>query len=198
MSLRGAPPGGATKQSPFTTYLHLLLKWNKAHNLTAITDPGEIKIKHFEDSLAPLPFLPTPCRLLDIGCGAGFPGIPLKIKRPDLEVVLLDSRRKKTAFCEAVIRKLDLEEITAVQGRAEDATVQTKLGRFDAVISRAAFSIAEFLKIARPYLKKDGVAIAMKSRRWPEEKTILGNWKLKTVFDYELSNDLGRRSLLIF
>lgn len=182
----------------FDRYLQLLLKWTKTYNLTAITDPAEIKIKHFEDSLAPLPFLPNPCRLLDIGTGAGFPGIPLKIKRPDLEVVLLDSRRKKIAFCEAVIRELGLKGVQAVQCRAEDKKNQQKLGRFDVVISRATFSIADFLKIVRPYLKEGGRAIAMKSRDWSEEKAKLEGWERVNVFDYALSKSLGARSLLFF
>ena len=182
----------------FEKYLELLLKWNQTHNLTAITDRQEIKIKHFEDSLAPLPFLPKPCRLLDIGTGAGFPGIPLKIKRPDLEVVLLDSRHKKIAFCEAVIRELGLKKITAAQARAEDKKTQQELGQFDVVISRATFSITDFLKIAQPYLKGNGIVIVMKSRNWKVEYRVQEDWELKEVFDYELSRHLGTRSLLIF
>lgn len=182
----------------FEKYLSLLLKWNKTYNLTAITDPGEIKIKHFEDSLAPLPFLPRPCRLLDVGTGAGFPGIPLKIKRSDLEVVLLDSQRKKISFCEAVIRELGLKGIKTIQGRAEEKKIQQKLGLFDVVISRATFSIAVFLKTAGPYLQKEGVAIAMKSKNWKEEWKETGGWNSPQVVDYILSGGMGKRTLLLF
>src|SRR3989338_4790193 len=96
----------------FEKYLQLLLKWNKVYSLTTITDEKEIQIKHFEDSLSPLPFLSQNIRLLDIGTGPGFPGLPLKIERPDLEIALLDSVQKKISFCEAVIRELKLQKIT--------------------------------------------------------------------------------------
>lgn len=182
----------------FEKYLQLLLKWNKTYNLTAITNPAEIKIKHFEDSLSPLPFLPKPCRLLDIGTGAGFPGIPLKINRPDLHVVLIDSQRKKAAFCQAVIRVLGLTEIEAYQGRAEDLKLVEKWGKFDVVISRATFSLQDFLKMALPFTKPLGLVIAMKSRNWEEERADIPGWKLQSVYDYDLSQDMGARTLLIF
>lgn len=189
----------------FEKYLQLLLKWNKTYNLTAITDPAEIKIKHFEDSLAPIPFLPCHAeasakagRLLDIGTGAGFPGIPLKIARPDLHIVLLDAQRKKIAFCQAVIRELGLTEIEAYQGRAEDLKRVEKWGKFDVVISRATFSLQDFLKMALPFSKPSGLAIAMKSRNWEKERADVSGWKLQSVYDYDLSQNMGARTLLIF
>lgn len=187
------------KESPFfDRYLELLLKWNKAYNLTAITDRQAVQIKHFEDSLAPLPFLPTPCRLLDLGCGAGFPGIPLKIGRPDLEVVLLDSNHKKVAFCATAIRELGLTDIKAIQGRAEDPKVVQSLGVFDLVITRATRSLEEFLVLGEPFVKKGGKIIAMKGKNWKKEYKNCQNWVLKEVFDYKLSKNSGERSLLIF
>lgn len=187
------------KESPlFDRYLELLLKWNKAYNLTAVTDRREIQIKHFEDSLAPLPFLPTPCRLLDLGSGAGFPGIPLKIGRPDLEVVLLDSNRKKVAFCEAVIRELKLPSMKAVKGRAEDPKIVRDLGEFDVVITRATLSLDEFLVIGGPFARKDGKMIAMKGKNWQNDGKNFKNWVIKEVFDYKLSENLGERRLLLF
>lgn len=180
-----------TNKNPlFEKYLKLLLKWNKTYNLTSITDEKEIRIKHFEDSLAPLPFLPQAGRLLDIGTGAGFPGIPIKITKPELEVVLLDLRRKKISFCEACIRELKLEKISAIQGRAE--------GRFDVVISRATFSLPDFLELSRKYIRPTGMAIAMKGRHWKEEEQPATDWKLEKTFDYELSDSMGSRTLLIF
>lgn len=183
----------------FQKFSELLKKWNKTYNLTAITDDKSIAIKHFEDSLAPLHFLPSQARILDLGCGAGFPGIPLKIENSDLEVILLDSVKKKIAFCEAVIRELKLQNILAVCGRAEDSEMIKKLGCFDAVISRATFSITTFLKLAKPFLKKDAKVIMMKGPEWMrEEKPNDAEWKLDKIFDYELTENLGRRSLLIF
>ena len=185
-------------KSQFQKYLELLTKWNKAYNLTAIVDAEEIAVKHFEDSLSPLPFLPKPCRLLDVGCGAGFPGIPLKIERPDLEVVLLDSRLKKIQFCETVIRELKLENIRAVQGRAEDPKIKKDLGEFDVVISRATTSIEKFLALAENYLKTGGVVIAMKGPDWEKEYSPQDKWELCGVKDYELKNNMGKRALLLF
>lgn len=184
-------------ESHFERYLSLLLKWNKTYNLTAITLPKEIEIKHFEDSLAPLPFLPRPCRLLDLGCGAGFPGIPLKLKRPDLEVVLLDSNRKKIAFCETVIRELKLNSILTYPGRAESQKTIGDLGLFDVVTSRATLSLKEFLSLALHFLAPGALAIAMKSRGWQKEYQKNRDWELKEVFDYVLSEKMGERSLLL-
>lgn len=180
----------------FDSFLKLLLKWNETYNLTAITDEKEIRIKHFEDSLSPLPFLPDNCRLLDIGSGAGFPGIPLKIKRPDLEIVLLDSQRKRIAFCEAAIRELRLKNISAIHGRAEDKKIQNDLGLFDVVISRATFSLEKFLELTLPFAQEKGIAIAMKG---PEaETTKISGWNLIKNFPYELSQGMGKRVLYIF
>lgn len=183
----------------FKKYLELLKKWNKAYNLTSITNDKEIAIKHFEDSLAPIPFLPLGSRVLDIGTGGGFPGIPLKIERPDLEVILLDSIQKKIAFCEAVIRELKLEKISAICGRSENIKIIQQLGAFDIVISRATLSIASFLEAAKPFFQKKGRAILMKGPEWiKEEKFDETNWELEKIFDYELSKNFGKRTLLIF
>ncbi|MDO8527757.1 MAG: 16S rRNA (guanine(527)-N(7))-methyltransferase RsmG [Deltaproteobacteria bacterium] len=184
----------------FKTYLELLLKWNKVYNLTAITDPKEVQIKHFEDSLSALPFLPKTGRILDIGTGGGFPGVPLKIARPDLEVVLLDAVRKKITFCEAAIRELGLKGIKAIHGRVEDENQIRQLGLFDVIITRATFSLPEFLTLALPYSSPTTLAIAMKGRDWKVAgfKAEENGWKLKEAFDYELSEDLGSRSLVVF
>ncbi|MDP2600833.1 MAG: 16S rRNA (guanine(527)-N(7))-methyltransferase RsmG [Deltaproteobacteria bacterium] len=195
--------GQGTNFSPnldpqFQKYLELLKKWNKVYNLTAITGDEEIVVKHFEDSLSPLSLLPQSGRLLDIGCGGGFPGIPLKIVRPDLEIVLLDSVFKKIQFCEAVIRELKLTGIRAVQGRAENQKIIEQLGLFDVVVCRAAFSIIEFLKMAEKYLKRSGCAIAMKGPEWEKESKPEENWELAEIKNYELRNNLGKRTLLLF
>lgn len=186
------------QQALFERYIEFLLKWNQKYNLTAIIDPKEIRIKHFEDSLSLLPFLPRGCRLLDIGTGAGFPGIPIKIERPDLEITLLDSRRKKIAFCDALILELALKKIKTFVGRAQDPKTKETLGLFDVVVSRATTSLTEFLSLSRNFLDKGGIAIAMKGPDWKKEYQEISTWKLKKVFDYELSEGLGKRSLVIF
>lgn len=182
----------------FERYLALLLKWNKIYNLTSIKDPKEVTIKHFEDSLSLAPFLSEGARLLDIGTGAGFPGIPLRIVRPDLHVFLLDSVRKKTDFCKNLIRELDLGPIEVIQGRAEDPILVQKLGLFDVVVSRATFSLKDFLTIAANFTKENGLGIAMKGRDWESEYEKTSLWNLEKVFDYDLSQNFGKRSLLLF
>lgn len=191
----------ALNQKLFNQYRDLLLRWNETYNLTAITDAQEIQIKHFEDSLAPLPFLPEQGRLLDIGSGAGFPGIPIKIEKPELDVVLLDSSRKRTQFCEAVIRELKIKKITVVHGRTEAAETQKKLGEFDVVISRATFPLEKFLSSALPYCSQNGVIIAMRGREWQKELEALSvsrGFVLSQTHPYVLQKNLGERCLIIF
>lgn len=187
----------------FVAFRELLLKWNAKTNLTAITEIKEIEEKHFSDSLSLLPFLLPPCRLLDLGTGGGFPGIPLKIALPELEVVLLEARQKKVSFLQAAIAELGLSKIQAYAGRAEDSQVQEKLGLFDVVISRATWELKDFLSVAAVYLKKDGKIIAMKGPRWEEElklaqKTLVGlGLECQKIHHYQVSAGV-QHSLLFF
>ncbi len=180
----------------FETYLRLLLKWNKAYNLTAITSPNEVWEKHFYDSLAPLKLLPKAGTLLDIGAGAGFPGIPLKIARPALSVTLLDAVDKKCLFCETVVRELGLKDVKVVHGRAEDKKTQGSLGKFDAVISRATFSLKKYISIARPYLKEGAILIAMKSVNVQKEVAEAGI-KTSALEEYSLPKSGAKRYLVL-
>lgn len=180
----------------FETYLRLLLKWNKAYNLTAIISKGEVWEKHFYDSLAPLKLLPESGALLDIGCGAGFPGIPLKIVRPALSVTLLDAVDKKCLFCETVVRELGLKDVKVVHGRAEDKKIQEKLGRFDVVISRATFSLKKYITIARPYLKDGATLMAMKSVNVQKELVEAGV-KAAKLEEYSLPTSGAKRYLVL-
>lgn len=182
----------------FKKYLHLLQKWNKTYNLTSILNENEIVIKHFEDSLATLSFWPQVRTVLDIGCGAGFPGIPLKIELPLLNVALCDSNRKKTDFCEAVIRELKLQNIKTFHGRAEDPKTVAHLGTFDLVISRATFKLPEFLEISRPYLRTGGLAIAMKGPDWRKDPGVENLPAPLFQFHYRLRENFGERVLVAF
>ena len=129
---------------PLERYLALLNEWNAIHNLTAIREPADQVTKHLLDSLSVLPWIPERGRLLDVGTGAGLPGIPLALARPALEVTLLDSRNKKIRFCEAAIAALGL----APRVRAVHARCEAFQGpRFDVVISRAFSSLAEFVAL---------------------------------------------------
>jgi len=147
-----------------------LLRWNRTHNLTAITDPLEIREKHLADSLTLLPFIDKGQRLLDLGSGAGFPALPLKMARPDLEVVSVDAVGKKVAFQRHVARTLGLSGFTAMHGRAEELPT-TPLCRsgFDIVTARALGSLGLLAALAAPLLAQGGRLIAMKGAEGESE-----------------------------
>lgn len=149
----------------FSKYGDLLLEWNKVMNLTAVCEPKEVVIKHFVDSITIVPYVESPkCKnLADIGTGAGFPGIPLKIMRPETEVVLLDSLGKRVNFLNTVISELQLKGIRAIHARAEDGGRDKKLReKFDCVTARAVAPMNILLEYCMPFVKKDGCFIAMK------------------------------------
>ena len=154
----------------FDLYLKELLKWNQKMNLTAIRSEKGIVVKHFLDSLSVCPYLPKATSILDIGSGAGFPGIPLKMVDPTLSITLIDSVRKKVDFQRHMIRSLALRRIEAIHGRAQEKGIVKHLEhRFDRVISRAFSDLQTFLHLAHPFLKKGGLALAMKGELKEEE-----------------------------
>jgi 16S rRNA (guanine527-N7)-methyltransferase len=149
----------------FSTHAAELINWNRKINLTAITNPREIAIKHFLDSLAPAGCIPDGARLLDIGSGAGFAGIPLKILKPSISVLLIDAVLKKINFLKHVLRILGLENIEARQIRTENLLNGTgQAASFDVIISRALSDLPPFVKSALPLLAKQGTIIAMKGK----------------------------------
>jgi len=140
-----------------------LLRWNRTHNLTAITDPDEVREKHLADSLTLLPLLGRVARLLDLGSGAGFPALPLKIACPELEVVAIDAVAKKIAFQRHVARALQLTGFTAIHGRAEDLSGSSVCAPgFDVVTARALGNLPLLGRLAAPCLTPGGRLIAMK------------------------------------
>lgn len=155
----------------FMSYLRELKAWNAKMNLTAIEADDDIITRHFLDSLTPFAFLKAAKRLLDAGAGAGFPGIPIKIVRPDIHVTLLDSVSKKVLFMRHIIRTLGLgPDIEAVAARLEDKAVITRYeAAFDIVISRAFTSLPAFLEMSLPYLAPGGLIIAMKGPKAEDE-----------------------------
>ena len=126
------------KIEKFAIHALELMKWNQKTNLTAITDPFEVAIKHFLDSIVPVKIIPSNASLLDIGSGGGFPGIPLKIILPSLSVTLIDASRKKVSFLKHIIRILELKNIDALHIRAEEFANEPGVAKkFDVIISRA-------------------------------------------------------------
>ena len=149
-----------------------LTLWNKKINLTAITAPDQVAVKHFLDCLFILDHLPGAGQVLDIGSGGGFPGIVIKIMRPELSVVLVDAVRKKVNFLNQVIRVLGLSQIQAVHARAE--TLAERKGfacAFDAVVCRAFSDLETFTRLAAPFLSDNGLLLAMKGGQGGDEQT---------------------------
>lgn len=152
----------------FNLYLKELVEWNKKINLTAIDDPEEIKVRHFEDSLSLLQVIDlTDQRVVDIGAGAGFPGIPLKIIRPKIKLTLIEATRKKVDFLKHLIAVLDLKDTEAVWGRAEELV--NYFGSFDVALARAVAKLPILVKYCLPYLKSGGVFLAQKQDEVEEE-----------------------------
>ncbi len=149
----------------FTIHATELLRWNRRINLTAITDPREVAVKHFLDSAAAVPVLPSRGRLLDLGSGGGFPGIVLKVLLPGLRVTLIDAARKKVSFQKEVLRRLRLPGITARQARAEAMDGPP----FDVIVSRAFSDLGRFHAMALPLLGEGGSWVAMKGKAGPGE-----------------------------
>ena len=158
------------RAAPLYEYLQLLQKWNKPFNLTAIKKAEEMIPKHLMDSLSVLAHLGGARRVCDVGTGAGLPGIPLAVCCPETEFVLLDSNGKKTRFLHQVRRHLNLNNVTIVEGRAED--YQPEVG-FDAVLSRAFADLMRMCQVTQHLLKKNGVWLAMKSQILETEQATL-------------------------
>ncbi len=149
----------------FERYYALLVEWNERFNLTAITEKNDVFVKHFLDSISAAPLIPQNARVLDIGAGAGFPSLPLKIARDDLSVTCVDSVNKKVTFLGTVIDELGLKNARAIHSRAEDLP---KTG-YDSVVSRAVASLNVLCEYCLPFVKIGGALIAYKSEKTDEE-----------------------------
>lgn len=186
----------------FNEYYRILVEWNGFMNLTAITEYEEVIKKHFVDSLSIVKALDMKEieTVIDIGTGAGFPGIPLKIVFPHLKVTLLDSLNKRIKFLDEVIRKLELENITAIHGRAEDyAKKKDYREQYDLCVSRAVANLSTLSEYCIPYVKERGMFVPYKSGEIDDELfasrnavNILGG-KIQDVIKFQLpGTDIGR------
>ena len=155
----------------FALHAKELLEWNRVANLTAITKPAELAEKQFLDTLSLPPFVPWGSRVLDIGSGGGFPGIPLKVIRPDLHLTLIDASRKKVHFLKHIIRTMGLKDIEARHIRAEGLAVgvQAEVNPYDVIISKAVCKLNNFLDRAFPLLHQSGSIVAMKGASVDDE-----------------------------
>lgn len=160
------------QKQQFERYYELLVEWNKVMNLTGITEYEEVNEKHFVDSLSLVKVIDLKKveTVIDIGTGAGFPGIPLKIVFPDLKVVLLDSLNKRIRFLNTVIEELQLNDIKTIHGRAEDFAKQAEYReKSDLCVSRAVANLATLSEYCLPYVKRGGMFIPYKSGEIDEE-----------------------------
>ena len=163
----------------FYRYMELLLEWNEKINLTAITNPEDIILKHFIDSLTIEEYINKGESLVDVGTGAGFPGIPIKIYRDDINVTLVDSLNKRINFLNIVIEELKLEKIKAIHSRAEEFGKNVKYReKFDVSIARAVAALPVLAEYCLPYVKVGGMFIAMKG---PGEDISQGESAVKTL-----------------
>ena len=193
------------EQNNFYNYMKLLLDWNEKINLTAITEPKEVITKHFVDSLSITPYINENDRILDIGTGAGFPGIPLKIVLEKNEITLLDSLNKRINFLNEVIEKLELKNIQAIHGRAEEFNkIDGNRESYDIVVSRAVAKLNVLLEYMLPFVKLNGRCICMKSADIDEELKeaknaikILGG-EIEKIDEITLKNtDIKRKIIVI-
>lgn len=188
----------------FYDFMNLLIEKNKIMNLTGITEPKEVILKHFIDSLTVLKYINENDNIIDVGTGAGFPGIPLKIAENSLEITLLDSLNKRINFLNEVIEKINLNKVKTIHGRAEDFGQDFKYReKYDVAVSRAVAPLNVLLEYMLPFVKVGGKCICMKGSNCDEEIEnsrkaieILGG-KIEKIKKFNLPNSDNNRTIFI-
>lgn len=184
---------GVDAQDKLLEYLALLHKWNKVYNLTAIRDPQQMVSNHLLDSLAVLPHL-WPERWLDVGCGAGLPGLVLAIAQPDWQFTLLDSNSKKTGFVQQAIIKLGLLNVSVHCVRVEEWQAEDK---FDGIISRAFAELGDFLRFTRHLMAEQGRWVAMKGAPQQELAGVPDGCQIERVIPLQVPGLSAARCLVV-
>ena len=186
----------------FYKYMNLLIEWNEKMNLTAITESEEVIEKHFIDCLTIMPYINENSKVIDVGTGAGFPGIPVKIADSSLGITLLDSLNKRINFLNEVISNLALNNIKAIHSRAEEF-VRENRETYDIAVSRAVAELPTLLEYLLPYVKVGGKCICMKGPKASEEiekskkaLEILGG-KIEKVANININNEMERNIIII-
>ena len=194
-----------TQKEQFQTYYQLLVEWNKKMNLTSITEEHDVYLKHFYDSITPSFYYDFDGELsiCDVGAGAGFPSIPLKIVFPELKVTIVDSLNKRIQFLNHLAAELGLQDVSFVHDRAESYGKGAFRESYDIVTARAVARLTVLSELCLPLVKKGGQFIALKSSKGEEELqeanfaiNILGG-NVKETFSFELPEDAGERQMIV-
>lgn len=193
--------------SRFTTFTNELVEWNKVINLTAIKEPNDIALKHFVDSIAVFKYanIQNGAKIADVGCGAGFPGIPMKIVRNDIKLTCIDSLNKRVKFMEQLVQKIELTDCECVHIRAEEAGAKSEFReKYDFAMARAVAQLRVLAEYCVPLLKVGGAFISMKGADAKEEVNeaknavkLLGA-EIEQVYEYKLPlTDMARTIIII-
>ena len=194
------------KQNPkFEIYFNELISYNQHVNLTAITDRGEVFIKHFLDSVLPIDEIKPNASVVDVGSGAGFPGLPIKILRDDIKLTLIDSLNKRITFLNELTKKLNLKDVNLIHARAEECGKLKQT--FDVAVARAVAKLNTLLEYLLPLVKVGGIVLAYKGDNYLAELNeskraieVLGGQHIKTlnfVLLNEQNNPIGERNIIV-
>ena len=201
--LKAELPPKAEEQ--FVKYCESLLETNKVMNLTAITDPDEVFVRHFYDSIAIMQFVSFENKsVIDVGCGAGFPGLPLKLANPSISLTLLDSLDKRIRFLSDLCDDLELTDVSCIHGRAEEVSRTDARESYDFAVSRAVAALPMLCELCLPFVKVGGALLALKAEDCEEElasaenaiKTLGGEISEKLIYEFP-GSDCSRALVVI-